>query len=159
MFREFTPHNDTTLSLSALHTATFIRHFESNIGLRSWNVRISEVFYSITFMSDPRRGFGLDIGFIDHLQARLGIISNYSATANLHKSQITTAPAKYFPACSVFTNRSLATASNSGDSLVYAHKSSLNDGSTPTVSFLHSPNNYSARLSQKISFILICVPF
>jgi hypothetical protein len=42
--------------------------------------------------------------------------SNYIATANLHNSQITTAPAKPFPACCVFTNRSLATASNSGDS-------------------------------------------
>jgi hypothetical protein len=41
-------------------------------------------------------------GFIDHLQ-------HTSATANLHNSQITTAPAKPFPAC-VFTSRSLATA-------------------------------------------------
>jgi hypothetical protein len=42
--------------------------------------------------------------------------SNYSATADLHNSQITTASAKPFPACCVFTIRSLATASNSGDS-------------------------------------------
>jgi hypothetical protein len=34
----------------------------------------------------------------------------------LHNSQITTAPAKLSPACCVFTSRSLATASNSGDS-------------------------------------------
>jgi hypothetical protein len=33
-------------------------------------------------------------GFIDHLYTLLGIISNYSATANLHNSQITTAPTK-----------------------------------------------------------------
>jgi hypothetical protein len=39
-------------------------------------------------------GFGLDIGF----------------TANLHKSQITTAEAKSSPACCVFTKRFLATA-------------------------------------------------
>jgi hypothetical protein len=56
-------------------------------------------------------GFGLDIGFIDHLYTRLGTTSNYSATANLHNSQITSAPAKPFPACCVFTSRSLVTAS------------------------------------------------
>jgi hypothetical protein len=42
--------------------------------------------------------------------------SNYSATANLHNSQITTEHFKPFPACCVFTSRSLATAANSGDS-------------------------------------------
>jgi hypothetical protein len=34
----------------------------------------------------------------------------------LYNSQLTTAPTKPFPACCVFTSRSLATASNSGDS-------------------------------------------
>jgi hypothetical protein len=38
----------------------------------------------------------------------------YSATANLHDSEITTAPAKPFPACCIFTSCSLITASNSG---------------------------------------------
>jgi streptolysin S family bacteriocin protoxin len=61
-------------------------------------------------------GFELVNAFIDHLYTRLGITSNYSATANLHNSQITTAPAKPFSACCVFTSRSLAMASNSGDS-------------------------------------------
>jgi hypothetical protein len=46
----------------------------------------------------------------------LGTIRNYSAIANLHILQNTTAPAKRFPACCFFTSRSLATASNSGDS-------------------------------------------
>jgi hypothetical protein len=41
--------------------------------------------------------------------------SNYSAIANLHNSQITTATAEPYPACCVFTSCSLATASNSGD--------------------------------------------
>jgi hypothetical protein len=39
-----------------------------------------------------------------------------SAVAILHTSPITTPPAKTFSACCVFTSRSLATASNSGDS-------------------------------------------
>jgi hypothetical protein len=60
--------------------------------------------------------FELDIGFIDHLYTRLGTTSNYSAADNLHNSQTTTAHAKPFPACCVFTSRSLATASNSGNS-------------------------------------------
>jgi hypothetical protein len=40
----------------------------------------------------------------------LGTTSNYSAIANLHNSQITTAPAKLFPACYVFNSCFLATA-------------------------------------------------
>jgi hypothetical protein len=41
--------------------------------------------------------FGLVNGFIDHLYTRLLITSNYSATANLHNSQITAAITKPFP--------------------------------------------------------------
>jgi hypothetical protein len=41
-------------------------------------------------------GFGLVNGFIDHLDTRLETTSNYSATADLHNPQITTAPAKPF---------------------------------------------------------------
>jgi hypothetical protein len=47
-------------------------------------------------MCDYRRGFGLDVGFTDHLYTRLGTTSNYSATANLHNSQITTALSEFF---------------------------------------------------------------
>jgi hypothetical protein len=36
--------------------------------------------------------FGLVHGFIDHLYTPLGTTSNHSATANLHKLQITTVP-------------------------------------------------------------------
>jgi hypothetical protein len=57
-----------------------------------------------------RQGFRFDIGFIDHLNTRLISTSNYCATTNLHNLQITTAPAKPFPACSFFTSRFLATA-------------------------------------------------
>jgi hypothetical protein len=55
-------------------------------------------------------------GFIDHLYTPLGTKSIYNAIANLRTLQIATAPAKSFPACYVLTSRSLATASNSGDS-------------------------------------------
>jgi hypothetical protein len=53
--------------------------------------------------------------FINHLYTRLGSTSNYNATANLHNSQIATAPAKPFPACCLH-QPFLAAASNSGDS-------------------------------------------
>jgi hypothetical protein len=46
--------------------------------------------------------------FIAHLCTRLVSTSNYSATANLHNSQITTAPAKLFPAYCVFIGGSSA---------------------------------------------------
>jgi hypothetical protein len=50
------------------------------------------------------------------LLTQLGTTSNYSATADLHILQFITAPVKPSPACCVLTSRSLATASNSGDS-------------------------------------------
>jgi hypothetical protein len=83
-------------------------------------------------------GFGLDIGLIDHLRTQLGTTSNYSAVANVRTLQITTAHAKYYPTCYVSTGRFLVTASNSGDSSVSALKPSLNGGSLPTASSLHS---------------------
>jgi hypothetical protein len=43
-------------------------------------------------------GFELVNGFTDHLYTRLGTTINYSATINLHNSQITKPPAKPFPA-------------------------------------------------------------
>jgi hypothetical protein len=70
--------------------------------------------YAVTCVCVSWQGFGLDIGFIDHLYTRLGTTSNYGAIANLHNSLIT-APAKPSPACCVFTSCSLVTASNSGD--------------------------------------------
>jgi hypothetical protein len=61
-------------------------------------------------------GYGLVNEFIDHLHTPLENASNYGAIDNLHNSQITTAPAKPFPACFVFTSHSVAMVSNSGDS-------------------------------------------
>jgi hypothetical protein len=51
-----------------------------------------------------------------NLKSPLEITSNYTATANLHNSQITTASAKLFQAYCLFTGRSLATVSNSVNS-------------------------------------------
>jgi hypothetical protein len=62
-----------------------------------------------------RRRLDWITGFIGHLYIPLVSTSSYSATANLHNSQFITAPSKPFLAF-VFTSRSLATASNSGDS-------------------------------------------
>jgi hypothetical protein len=61
-------------------------------------------------------GFGLVNGVADHLYIQLRTTSSYSATAHLYNSQITTAPAKPFFQPAIFTNHSLAMASNSGDS-------------------------------------------
>jgi hypothetical protein len=49
------------------------------------------------------------------LLTEVGTESNYSAIGDRDTLQITTTPAKYFPAFCVLTSRSLATASNNGD--------------------------------------------
>jgi hypothetical protein len=77
----------------------------------------------------------MDIGFIDQLYITLGTTSNYIAIANLHNSQITTAPAKFFPACCVFIIRSLATASNNGNSSVSRAQILSEHGSLATASY------------------------
>jgi hypothetical protein len=47
-----------------------------------------------------RRGFGLQIGFIDHFNTRLVTTLNYSTIADVHSLQITTAHAKSFQSVS-----------------------------------------------------------
>jgi hypothetical protein len=54
--------------------------------------------------------------YILDLLTPLGTTSNYSAIADLHTLQITTAPAKHFSACYIVTSRYMVTPSNSGDS-------------------------------------------
>jgi hypothetical protein len=65
-------------------------------------------------MSDSRRGFGLDIGYIDHFTTQLVITLNYSAITDFHILQITSVYAKFFSAYSVVTTICLVTASNNG---------------------------------------------
>jgi hypothetical protein len=88
-------------------------------------------------MCDFRRGFGLDIGCIDHFNTKLVITLNYNAIADLRTSQTTPARANSFPACSVFTSSYLVTATNNGYSSASWLKFSLNGGSLPTDAFLH----------------------
>jgi hypothetical protein len=80
----------------------------------------------VTCISDSRRGFGLEIGFIDHFNTRLVITLNYSVIAYPHTSQITSAHAKsYLSLLSLPTSCFLVTASSSGNSSTAPTKSSL----------------------------------
>jgi hypothetical protein len=83
--------------------------------------------YIVKCVRNSRRGFGLDIGFIDHI-----ITFNYSAIAYFHTLQITRVQAKYFPARNVFSSSCMVTASNNIYSSASGLKSSLNGGSHPT---------------------------
>jgi hypothetical protein len=86
-------------------------------------------------MSDSRRGFVLDIGFVDHFNIELVITL-------LHTLQITSAHAKSFPASSVLTSSCLVTAFNNGCSSASGFRSSLNGGALPCLRSL--PRNRSA---------------
>jgi hypothetical protein len=91
-------------------------------------------------------------GFIDHLHVytRPEIISNCSAAANLHNLQITTASSKPFPACCVFTSRSLATASNSKDSS--ASRTQVFSSQTPVQYWLCRPNSFQDNSSARTTW-------
>jgi hypothetical protein len=102
---------------------------------------------------DYRRGFELDIEFIDHLYVQIGTASSDSPITNLHILQITIAHAKSFPACLVFTNRSLVTASNRVVSSASALKSSLTGDSLQTVPFLHILS-YRTDFIASVSFLI-----
>jgi hypothetical protein len=84
-------------------------------------------------------------------------VSNYSTIVNIHNSQITTAPAKLFQACCVFTSRSLAAAFISGDSS--ASRSQVLSSQTPVqkrVNSLSLAYNISTRTTQKTAFLSMC---
>jgi hypothetical protein len=74
--------------------------------------------YIVMWQSDYRRGFGLEILFIDYFNTRLVTTLNYSAIADLHTLQNTKS--------AVFPRRSPATVSNSGGSTAPALTSLLN---------------------------------
>jgi hypothetical protein len=52
-------------------------------------------YVSIILSRDRVMGIGLEFGFIDHFNERLMTVLNYSAIADLHTLQITTAHAKH----------------------------------------------------------------
>jgi hypothetical protein len=81
-------------------------------------------------MCDYRRGFRLDIAFIDHLQVETTNKYTTIVISTLYKMKLS------FPACSVFPRRFLVTASNKVYSSASGLKSSLNGGSLPTELFL-----------------------
>jgi hypothetical protein len=76
--------------------------------------------YIVTYLGvcDYRRSMDWILDLLTTCTHYSRTTSNYSAIANLHSLKITTAPAKPFPTYYVFNSHSLATASNSGDSLV-----------------------------------------
>jgi hypothetical protein len=57
----------------------------------------------VTILNDSRRGFGLEIGFTDHLQ--VVTTNNYNTIANLHTPNITvtTAHIKSFQSSLIFS--------------------------------------------------------
>jgi hypothetical protein len=59
---------------------------------------VSELHYCHDLGVWLHTGFGLVNGFTEHIYTPLGNTRNYSATANLHTSQIAAAHTKHFPA-------------------------------------------------------------
>jgi hypothetical protein len=63
--------------------------------------------YIVTCMSNYTCSFRFETGFIDHVNTRLATTFNYSAIANLHNLQITTAHATSFQSTVVSTSHCL----------------------------------------------------
>jgi hypothetical protein len=79
--------------------------------------------HTVTILSDYRRSFGLEIGFIDHLQVVTTSDYEHNTIASFHTLQITAAQAKSFQ--SAFISRFLVTDFKNGDSTTAPTKSSL----------------------------------
>jgi hypothetical protein len=81
---------------------------------------IIEISHCVLLLSGSSDGYRRRIDWIldlrTQLYTQLGTTSNCSIIANLHTLEITVTLAKPFPACSVLTSRSVATAFSSGDS-------------------------------------------
>jgi hypothetical protein len=80
------------LTTVAVQEITFYKLVVKLVGI----TYIVAVITIIMRRSDYRRGFGLEIGFIDHFDTRLMTALNYSAITDLHTLQIITAHAKSF---------------------------------------------------------------
>jgi hypothetical protein len=146
------------------------RHIIS-VFIKWWfNLSLQMQAYSHVYVCDCRRGLDWILDLMTNYthDSEPQVIRAPTLVSTVHKS----APAKSFPACCVFTSRSLVTATNSGDSLASAFTFSLNGGSFPTLatdSFLQNPVqnwlgypnvlpcNSSARPTQTTPFILVCV--
>jgi hypothetical protein len=81
------------------------------------------LFHIVTWRSDYKWGFGLEIRFIYHFNTRLVTTLTYSVIPNFHTLQITTAHTKYFQSSS--TSHFLSKDLNNGDSSTTSTKSSL----------------------------------
>jgi hypothetical protein len=91
------------------------------VGLENFPNHVCSIYYHVLEYSWWR--FGLEIRFIDHLQILTA--NHYNTIANFHTLPITTTHAKSFQSFTVSPSRSLATASNSGDSSTAPATSSL----------------------------------
>jgi hypothetical protein len=112
---KFRNDNDKSHAFGTLYTCTKI-HVKPYRVLNNFCFQDNTIQNNIVAIRcDCRRGLDWWMDLLT-TYTRHGTTSSYSATANLNNSQITAAPAKPFPACYVFTSRSLATAANSGDS-------------------------------------------
>jgi hypothetical protein len=120
------------------------------MGITDWTI--------VTCMCDYRLGLDWWMDILTTYTRNSEVLVIHSATANLHNSQITTTPAKPFLACCVFTSRSLATTSNSGDTSVSrAHAIA---GWPPSRNWTDAPNspgyNISAPTTQKTHLFHCC---
>jgi hypothetical protein len=110
---------DTKCCLVKLSTVDFC-HKANEIAFGLWGSKciiflvennVRNINNLLSRVCDYRLGSGLDIGFIAPFNTHLVILVNYSAIADLHPLQITTAPTKCFPGLSAFTSSCLVTVS------------------------------------------------
>jgi hypothetical protein len=125
---------------------------DSTINYNSYNQYVRNYAFNIvTCMSDSRRGFGLDFGFIDHFTIHLVITLKYGAIVIFHILQY---HCKSFPTHNIFTSSCLVTASNNGYSSASGLKSPLNGGSLQTEIFFRVRVRVTLRLTVSQSVCL-----
>jgi hypothetical protein len=82
----FLGHRSSSLLLVITITLIFVKIVYLFYACSNRNIKLNNI---VTCMGDYRRGFTLEIGFIDHFNRQLVITINYSAIADLHTLQIT----------------------------------------------------------------------